>query len=321
MPTINQFSAVTSLNPSDQLLVFSSNNGDTRKASISTLLEFFEANFASPEFVEVYANPTLSGFVVPIPDSTANQWLILAPTGAFAAGSITLPLSSGLVDGQQVLVTTTQATTTFLVNGNGASVIGFPTALGAGGFFSLRYEKLGNRWFTTSTTLGVTSTFSTITLTSDTGTIKDVNSQTSLQLTKNYPGVVAGNFVQIDNRATGDGPSVSARGVDTNISLTVSSKGTGELSLSSSGCSFNAADVTLTLTSSFVTSNCDVFTVNGALAQSVILVAALGTATAGHRNFVSNSTVAASGNFGAIVAGGGTFDVPVFADGASWRIG
>lgn len=37
--------------------------------------------------------------------------------------------------------------------------------------------------------------------------------------------------------------------------------------------------------------------------------------------FVSDSTVAASGNFGAIVAGSGANKVPVYSDGTNWRIG
>ena len=42
---------------------------------------------------------------------------------------------------------------------------------------------------------------------------------------------------------------------------------------------------------------------------------------AGYRCFVTDSTVAASGNFGAIVVGGSTNFVPVYSDGANWRIG
>ena len=39
------------------------------------------------------------------------------------------------------------------------------------------------------------------------------------------------------------------------------------------------------------------------------------------RAFVSDSSVAAAGNFGAAIVGGGTNEVPVFFDGATWRIG
>jgi len=50
-------------------------------------------------------------------------------------------------------------------------------------------------------------------------------------------------------------------------------------------------------------------------------VSSLPTVTVPTRAFVTDSTVAMSGNFGAIVAGGGANTVPVIWDGANWRIG
>jgi hypothetical protein len=53
-------------------------------------------------------------------------------------------------------------------------------------------------------------------------------------------------------------------------------------------------------------------------------VATLPTAHArfkGVRMFVTDSTVAGSGNFGATVAGGGSNTVPVYCDGSNWKIG
>jgi hypothetical protein len=58
--------------------------------------------------------------------------------------------------------------------------------------------------------------------------------------------------------------------------------------------------------------------------QNVGTVASLPTAAAcfkGVRMYVTDSTVAASGNFGATVAGGGTNVVPVWCDGSAWKIG
>lgn len=48
---------------------------------------------------------------------------------------------------------------------------------------------------------------------------------------------------------------------------------------------------------------------------------AAATAGAGARGFVTDSSVAASGNFGATVAGGGSNVVPVFSNGTNWLIG
>lgn len=52
-----------------------------------------------------------------------------------------------------------------------------------------------------------------------------------------------------------------------------------------------------------------------------VAVSALGTPTAGQRKFASDSSVVASGNFGAVVAGGGANVVPVFGNGSAWLIG
>ena len=42
---------------------------------------------------------------------------------------------------------------------------------------------------------------------------------------------------------------------------------------------------------------------------------------AGQRAFVTDSNLAASGNFGAVISGGGSNSVPVWSDGTNWRIG
>ena len=56
-------------------------------------------------------------------------------------------------------------------------------------------------------------------------------------------------------------------------------------------------------------------------ATTVGSLVAAATAGAGARSFVTDSTVVASGNFGAIVAGTGANPVPVYSDGTNWRIG
>jgi hypothetical protein len=56
-------------------------------------------------------------------------------------------------------------------------------------------------------------------------------------------------------------------------------------------------------------------------AKIVGSLVAAATAGAGARSFVTDSTVAANGNFGAIVAGTGANPVPVYSDGTNWRIG
>jgi hypothetical protein len=60
----------------------------------------------------------------------------------------------------------------------------------------------------------------------------------------------------------------------------------------------------------------------GAVQCPVVLLAALGLPTPkGKRAMISDSTVAASGNFGAIAVGGGNNTVPVFSNNTNWLIG
>ena len=72
------------------------------------------------------------------------------------------------------------------------------------------------------------------------------------------------------------------------------------------------------------TANSTPFVVNtdGTVQFQAMAVAALPAATtAGLKTFVNNSNLVASGNFGAIVGNAGSNVVPVYSDGANWRIG
>jgi len=70
------------------------------------------------------------------------------------------------------------------------------------------------------------------------------------------------------------------------------------------------------------TFNATEYYVNGVpVATGVLTVATLPAAAAGARSFVSDSTVVATGNFGATVVGSGLYTVPVWSDGSAWYIG
>lgn len=62
-------------------------------------------------------------------------------------------------------------------------------------------------------------------------------------------------------------------------------------------------------------------TTGGAIVTATCTVANLPTGVAGARAFVTDATVAASGNFAVAVTGGGANNVPVYHDGTSWKIG
>jgi hypothetical protein len=356
VPTIRDLSEVSSLSGADAIPVSVASQSDARKASLSTLLAFIEANFASPDYTTQINAPSSSGSSIMLDDQTGNLWLIINPTGAFAALTLVLPLSSNAYDGQQILVTCTNSVGILTINGNGATLVGAPTGLGVGGFFTLRYNKLLNTWYCVSQSLGSTTVFSSITLTSAVDSIKDVNGRVILALSPNYAGAGVGgtNFVAIANDDAGGSVGVSAQGVDTNIGMGLSSKGTGTLSLTSGGpISINAGtgastwqgdtvtvfgNVALSLggeTASLLANGAavdmsggaggvafgrTVRVLKGTLAQANTALA-LYADDVGARATITDATVTASGNFGAVITGGGANIVPAYHDGTNWRIG
>jgi len=148
MPTINQLSGISQVSGGDLLPVYVSNNGDARKVSITQLLQYFQQTFAAPTVsTNLYTPATGFNITVPTPVSE-QQWMVIQPAGTLAAGTITLPLNTGVPDGTQVLVTTTQIITSFTLAANGAAnTYGAPTTLAANAFFTMRFYQATNSWY------------------------------------------------------------------------------------------------------------------------------------------------------------------------------
>ena len=148
MPTINQLSQMAQVSGADLLPIYSSQNGDARKLSISGLLAYFQQQFAAPTLATNTYVPT-TGFSIAVPTPVAQQqWMLLQPAGTLASGTIVLPLNTATPDGTEVLVTSTQIITTFALSLNGAAAAnGAPTTLAANGFFRMRYVQANNAWY------------------------------------------------------------------------------------------------------------------------------------------------------------------------------
>jgi hypothetical protein len=148
MPQINQLPLLNNVSGGDQLPVYSPNNGDARRTSINSLLQYFQQTFASPTLATNLYTPG-TGFNQPVPTPVAQQqWMLIQPAGTLASGTITLPLNTGTPDGTEVLVTTTQQITAFTLAPNGAAnVYGAPTTLAAEDNFRMRYFQATNSWY------------------------------------------------------------------------------------------------------------------------------------------------------------------------------
>ena len=149
--TINELSAVDSLAGGDQLPVYDASNGDARKSSLTTLLNWIEDNISLTNAGQPntqYASPSATAFSVQITDADDSIHLILTPTAGFADGEIVLPAVANATDKQEVIVNCTQAVTTLVVDGNGAvAVTGEPAALAANDFFTLKLDALTQTWY------------------------------------------------------------------------------------------------------------------------------------------------------------------------------
>ena len=148
MPTINQLAGLSQVSGGDLLPIYVPNNGDARKVSVSQLLAYFQQTFAAPTVsTNLYVPATGFNITVPTPVSE-QQWMLLQPASTLASGTITLPLNTGVPDGTQLLVTSTQTITLLTIGLNGASAVsGSPTTLAAGGFFTLRFYQPTNTWY------------------------------------------------------------------------------------------------------------------------------------------------------------------------------
>lgn len=151
MPTINQLPLLAQVSPGDQIPVYTPNNGDARRLPVSGLLTYFQQSFASPDLsVNLYVPGNGFNITVPTPVSD-QQWILLQPAGPLAAGTITFPLNTGVPDGTEVLITTTQTITALTLAVNGAAAIfGAVSTLIAGAAIRYRFYQPTNSWYAIS---------------------------------------------------------------------------------------------------------------------------------------------------------------------------
>lgn len=142
MTEINQLSATDSVLAGDLLPVFKSNQGSARKLSITTLMEYIDANVTQIVPITQYAAPAATGFSITI--ASGDIWLIITPISTFAAGTLVLPTNAD--DKDTVTVNCTQVVTALTVY-SGASVIGAPTTLAANDFFTMKFDAVTSAWY------------------------------------------------------------------------------------------------------------------------------------------------------------------------------
>lgn len=140
----------TDIAVADSLPFLSAANGADRRTSVTQLVALIQALLTDDNNPATqYAAPSATGFTVTVaPLATGGSvWLLLTPLAGYAAGAITLPAQALCVDGQELIVNTTQAVTALTVSGNGSTVNGAPTTLAANAFFRLRFDGVFKAWY------------------------------------------------------------------------------------------------------------------------------------------------------------------------------
>lgn len=298
MTAINSLSTIGNVEDKDQLPIFDASAGTARKMSISQLLAFFASTFASPEFDTVISSP-IAGFNQVLAATSKNIWLLLTPAGTLASGTVSLPPVAACFDGQEILVTSSQAITALTVAGNGATVNGAPGSIGANSAFRLRFNKLLAAWYILSSASSSldSATFGSLTVTG-LATLSNVAVSGSLDVSGD-PVVTEAAAATLANK-TLDAPVVTG-GAD--ITGTVTHTG----NQTTSGNLIGTTSVRS----------------GGVLFSFGYLVANLPApvSVVGARAFVTDSNATLAAGIGNTVVGGGANFVPVFSNGSNWLIG
>lgn len=148
MSTINQLNAAGNPSGSDLMPIYSQQNGDARKLSLSDFLVWLESQQIATQDNKItqYAAP-LAASTTLVTDNQNSVWLILTPAGTIASATLKLPLVSNVLDRTELLVNSTQTITTLTLDANGGSIVGVPSTLSANGYFRLRFDAVLKTWY------------------------------------------------------------------------------------------------------------------------------------------------------------------------------
>lgn len=179
MTTIINLSTIDSVSGGDLIPAYDMSAGTARKMSVSQLLAFFTANFASPQFSAVISSP-IDGFNQVLEAAATSIWVILNPAGTLASGTLTLPPVADCFDGQEILVVSTQQiggsgfSSKLNIAGNGATLSVSDFKLSAGSNFRLRYNALLSTWYCVDRSPMLTETFLAVAVTDISGNLAEI---------------------------------------------------------------------------------------------------------------------------------------------------
>lgn len=149
MSTIGRLTRTDIVSAGDVVPVYVQNQGDARGASMSVIAAFVQSTLSiqGSDFQTQYAVAVPSGFSIQVNDNSGNTHLIITPAVPLAAGTILLPHTINLIEGQMIIVTTTQTVAALTINADTSSVIGAPSSIAANQSFILKYDSTSSTWY------------------------------------------------------------------------------------------------------------------------------------------------------------------------------
>ena len=86
MPTINQLALITQLSSGDNIVLYVPNQGDSRRASLTTLIAFIEENFGAVVCTSVQTtSTTFAQLPNPVGNTGTRAFITDSSTATFAA--------------------------------------------------------------------------------------------------------------------------------------------------------------------------------------------------------------------------------------------
>lgn len=148
---VGALSVVDTISLGDLMVLFQQNGATYSAATINTLLTLLKANITNGGFTTQYSSPATGGTVI-VTTGTLDIRVLLTPAATLANLAFTLPLSTTAVDGQRVLITSTQILSAVTYNLNGAAaVVGAKTAFATvNEFQTLTFDKPSQTWYRTA---------------------------------------------------------------------------------------------------------------------------------------------------------------------------
>lgn len=147
MATINKLSAIDTPSTGDLLAVFDTSNGDHRKAALSLLVTFLDAQLTFPnaDFERQSAVVTATAYSVAVTDSGDWVWLFITQGGDYAAATIVYPATP--VDQQELYFRSNYDVTTLTTDANGKTVVGAEVEIVADTLYRFKYDSTNETWY------------------------------------------------------------------------------------------------------------------------------------------------------------------------------